>query len=179
MLRRAIRGAAIAEERALSCRHRHGGAQEAPSAPRYVPALVPFLDMRRKRWANVAAAARVPLSGPDASTSGFECSCRQAEAGMGIDRGHGPTWSLDYGQGWGIVTDAQVRQRFEANQRDVFYLTGSMQLIVLRALVGERAFEEATVTIASVYILDRGRHPYSPWNWPSPVTVHDDRGNRR
>ena len=49
----------------------------------------------------------------------------------------------------GIVTDAQVRQRFAANQRDIFYLTGSMQLVVLRTLVGERAFEGALRTIAS------------------------------
>ena len=36
----------------------------------------------------------------------------------------------------GIVTDAQVRQRFSANQRDVFYLTGSMQLVVAQGARG-------------------------------------------
>ena len=76
-------------------------------------------------------------------------SCREAEAGMELTEGTADMVFWMTARDLGIVTDAQVRQRFAASQRDVFYLTGSMQLVVLRTLMGERAFEEAMRTIAS------------------------------
>jgi hypothetical protein len=106
-----------------------------------------FLEARRKRWQDLAADA-VPVSRQPDSVPGT-MSCRQAEAGMELTEGAADMVFWMTARDLGIVTDAQVRQRFSASQRDLFYLTGSMQLIVLRALVGERSFQQAMRTIAS------------------------------
>jgi hypothetical protein len=48
----------------------------------------------------------------------------------------------------GIVDDARIQGRFNALQRDVFYLTGTMQLVVLRRLLGGE-FAQLTARLAS------------------------------
>lgn len=48
----------------------------------------------------------------------------------------------------GAVGDQRLRQRLEAAQREVFYLTGSMQLMVLKRLAGPQGFAAITKRIA-------------------------------
>jgi hypothetical protein len=74
-------------------------------------------------------------------------SCRQGEAVMELSEGLPDFVSWMASREAGIVSDEQVKQRFMAQQRDVFYLTGSMQLVVLRHLLGEGAFARLPQTI--------------------------------
>jgi hypothetical protein len=76
-------------------------------------------------------------------------SCRQGEAVMELSEGLPDFVSWVASRDAGIVSDVQVKQRFTAQQRDVFYLTGSMQLVVLRHLLGERAFARLPRTIGT------------------------------
>ena len=104
-----------------------------------------FADSRRQRWSRVDA-SNVTVKG---GSSAPPMSCRQGEAVMELTEGLPDFVYWMSARRAAVVTEAQVKQRFMAQQRDVFYLTGSMQLVVLRHLLGERAFARLPRTIGA------------------------------
>ena len=105
-----------------------------------------FAESRRTRWAGIDAAAITVTGGaPDAKPM----TCRQGEAVMELTEGLADFVAWMTARDAGIVSDAQVQQRLLAQQRDVFYLTGAMELIVLRHFLGEPAFARLPRTIGA------------------------------
>jgi hypothetical protein len=100
-----------------------------------------FIAARRARWANLAASTVAAVEGP-------AMSCEQAEAIMELDEGVADFVAWMTALESGNVTARRVKQRFAADQADVFYLTGAMQLVVLRRLAGS-AFADITRDIAT------------------------------
>jgi hypothetical protein len=96
--------------------------------------------LRRDRWASTDRSA----SGGALSTA----SCRYREAVMELNEGVPDFVFWTTAHAVGAVGDQRLRQRLEAAQREVFYLTGSMQLMVLKRLAGPQGFAAITKRIA-------------------------------
>lgn len=106
-----------------------------------------FAEARQKRW---TALGETGVSAPGENASAAQTmTCRQAEAVMELNEGVPDfiAWISAYEAG--VVDAARVKSRFLAQQRDVFYLTGAMQLVVLRHLLGDEEFRRLTHGIAT------------------------------
>jgi hypothetical protein len=101
-----------------------------------------FLSERRRRWSDLTS-VRV-----DGESPGPAMSCVQAEVTMELDEGVPDFVAWMTARQLRIVDDERVGLRFKASQRDVFYLTGMMQLVVLRHLLGTE-FAGLTARIAA------------------------------
>jgi hypothetical protein len=100
-----------------------------------------FIQERRRRWTDLNT-VRVP------ATSFEAISCAHAEAIMELEEGVPDFVAWMSAHTLGIVNNDRVRQRFGATMAQPFYVLGTMQLVVLRHLLGAQ-FLPATAQIAS------------------------------
>jgi hypothetical protein len=101
-----------------------------------------FVTARRTRWREQAG-----VEVPAESAPGPVLSCAQGEAVMELNEGVPAFVAWLTARELGVVADAQVRSQFTALSRDAFYMTGAMQLTLLRSLAGDE-FDAITGRLA-------------------------------
>jgi hypothetical protein len=101
-----------------------------------------FIAERRRRWAGLSEVTVPPEDG------GAPLSCEAGEAIMELNEGVPAFVAWLTARQLKIVDDERLRAQFDVQSRDVFYTTGTMQLTVLRRLLGDQ-FTTATERLAS------------------------------
>jgi hypothetical protein len=101
-----------------------------------------FVQERRKRWTQLGG-VQVP-----SGTSFEPLSCEHAEAIMELEEGVPDFVAWMSAHALDIVNNDRVRARFGALMSQPFYVSGAMQLVVLRHLLGTQ-FLTTTAQMAS------------------------------
>jgi hypothetical protein len=101
-----------------------------------------FVAERRRRWSDLSG---IQVASED---GGASRSCADGEAIMELNEGVPTFVAWLTARSLGVIDDNRLRAQFNVQQRDVFYTTGMMQLVVLQRLLGAR-FTAATERLAS------------------------------